>query len=40
MTTGPHAHVSIAILCDGCVGRVLNTAQVKYQTVQQTSSVF
>lgn len=39
-TTGPDGHVSTAILCDGCVGHVLNPAQVKYQTVPQTSSIF
>lgn len=37
---GPDGHVSTAILCDGCVGHMLNPAQVKYQTVPQTSSIF
>lgn len=40
MATGPDAHMSIANLCDGCVGQVLNPAQVKYQTAQQISSIF
>lgn len=38
MATGPDANIGTANLCDGCVGHVLNPAQVKYQTGQQISS--
>lgn len=40
MATGADAHMSIANLCEACVGHVLNPAQVKYQAVQQISSAF